>query len=167
MKLNKKGTKVKLGSKMELVGVSALLVQYGIPIAYISHQYGLITRENETYSATGGLIIVIMLAYLALRNKIKQFISDYNTHLSTTAQRMKSGVAWLTIGLVVWFATIYLSAFLWLCVTLGGSTLLSYPIWAKYDVACLERKELQAELDKQRNETKLSTLQKLQQTQKV
>jgi hypothetical protein len=101
MKLNKKGTKVKLGSKMELVGVSALLVQYGIPIAYISHQYGLITRENETYSATGGLIIVIMLAYLALRNKIKQFISDYNTHLSTTAQRMKSGVAWLTIGLVV------------------------------------------------------------------
>ncbi len=161
MRLNKKKTKVHLDKKYQALGLSALGVQYGLPIAYVAHTYGLFTMQNETYAFTGGALIAGFIAYFAFKNKAKEFINDYNTHLSATAQRMKSGFVWLTIGLIVWVASIYISAFLWLCVVLGGSTILSYPLWAIYDKQSNERVELQKILDEKKTESRLKTLQSL------
>jgi len=161
MKLNKKNTKVKLDTKYLFIGNFALLVQYGLPIAYVTHTYGLLTWQNETYAFTGGAMISVAIAYFAFKNKIKSFITDYDTHLSQTAQRMKVGFGWLTAGLVIWFASIYLTAFLWLCVVLGGSALISYPLWLVYDKQNIEKRDLQKLLDERIKENKLSTLETL------
>ena len=160
--LNKKGNKVVLDTSYKMLGTGALLVQYGIPFAYIAQRYGLFTFDEGTYSVTGWGVVSIGILYAVFRNKIKAFVNDYNTTLGVTAQRGKWGMIWLTVALILGVATIFINAFLWFFIVLGGSNLLALPLWNNYDLKVVQMKAIQETLKDKSNKSNLEMLEDMQ-----
>ncbi|NCU42729.1 MAG: hypothetical protein EOM19_08590 [Candidatus Moranbacteria bacterium] len=140
--LNKKGTKVQIDTSYQFLGTSALLTQYGIPFIYIATVYDLF-EPNGKYSLTGWGIVGIALIFLALRQKIKEAIKEFDMHLSVTAQRSKWALTSFTIAGILAVSQIFFTAFLQLFLVIGISTILSLPLWSPYDNIMEERNEVQ------------------------
>jgi hypothetical protein len=164
MKLNKKGTKVKLDSKYKLVGASGTLIQFGLPFWYVASQFDLFTFKNEQYALTGWGVVILTAGVLASRNKIKNMVTDYNNNMSITAQRAKYGHIFVTIVLILALASVFINGFLWFFGVLAGSNYLSLIPFSIYDKQLEERNRLQTLLDKERDESKVADLKKLQQS---
>ena len=162
MHLNKKGDKVVLDTSYKMLGTSALLVQYGLPFAYIAQRYGLFTFDEGTYSVTGWGVVGIVILYAVFRNKIKAFVNDYNTTLGVTAQRGKWGMIWLSVAFILGVSTIFIDAFLWFFIVLGGSNLLALPLWNNYDVKVVQMKAIQETLKDKSNKSNLEMLEDMQ-----
>jgi hypothetical protein len=145
-----------------MLGTSALLVQYGLPFAYIAQRYGLFTFDEGTYSVTGWGVVGIVILYAVFRNKIKAFVNDYNTTLGVTAQRGKWGMIWLSVAFILGVSTIFIDAFLWFFIVLGGSNLLALPLWNNYDIKVVQMKAIQETLKDNSNKTNLEMLQEMQ-----
>lgn len=167
MKLNKKGTKVKLDTKYQLAGATGTLIQFGLPFWYVASQFDLFTFKNEQYAVTGWGAVLITAGVLAFRNKIKNLITDYNNNLSITAQRAKYGHIFITIVLILAISSVFINGFLWFFGVLAGANYLSLVPFSIYDKQLEERKRLQTLLDKENEEAKLSDLKKLQQAKSV
>lgn len=133
--------------------VVATLVQYGLPITYIIWAYDIFEFEESGNSLTGWGIIIIAIIITLLKNKIQDFIVDYNSHLSATAKRGKWGFVFLIVGLFLMLAQYWLQNTLIFFLVLGFSNLISLIFYAPYDKQKTEYIELkEAILEKQREE---------------
>jgi hypothetical protein len=162
MKLNRKGTKVLLDGNTRLLGATGFALQFGIPFAYIATTYDLFTFENSRYAVTGWGMVGVAIAGFAFRNRIKTFITQYNT-LGETAQRAKWGHRFLTVCIILAISSIFINAFLWFFGTLAFSNYVSLIPYTKYDVQVKEQKEMNNLLKEQNTKTTLQKLQELKQ----
>lgn len=162
MKLNKKQTKVSLDTKYQFLGLGGSLIQFGLPFWYIAWRYDLFTFKNEAYAVTGWGIIGLVIISFFTRNKIKQFITDYNTNLSVTAERAKSGHIFISLAMILLVTQFFIDSFLWLFGIVAVSNYLSLILYAPYDNQIIEKKELQKLLDEDKLHDKISNLKSLQ-----
>lgn len=123
----------KLSKKYVWFGVGGTVVQYGLPLSYIIYRYDIFKSDNAMYQLTGWGIIAVGIIGFLLRNKIKAFVDDYNTHLGGTAQRGKWGLGFLTLGGLLALSSLWINGMLWFMLVAGGSNLLSLLFYAPYD----------------------------------
>jgi len=161
MRLNKKGTKVLLDNKTKAWGVFGSAIQFGIPFGYLAYRYDLFTFKNTQYAVTGWGMVGIVIIGMLLRNRIVEFVKQYNT-LGVTAQRAKWGHTFLTIFVVLAISSFFINAFLWFFGTLAVSNYLSLKAYQPYDNALVEQKEMQKLLKEQKTKTSFEKLQALQ-----
>ena len=162
MRLNKKGTKVLLEPKYRVLGLSGLAIQFGIPFWYVAHRYDLFTFKNEGYAVTGWGMVLGAIALIASKKKIQNAITNYNEHLSITAQRAKYGHVFLTIALILALSSVFINGFLWFFGSLVGGNYLSLIPYYFHDRQIDERKELQQLLDNKNKEAKVEKLKSIQ-----
>ena len=161
MRLNRKGTKVLLDNKTKAWGVFGSVIQFGIPFGYLAYRYDLFTFENSRYALTGWGMVGVVLGGLLLRNRIVEFVKQYNM-LGVTAQRAKWGHVFLTIFIVLAVSSFFINAFLWFFGIVTISNYLSLKAYQPYDNALVEQKEMQKLLKEQKSKTTLERLQELQ-----
>ena len=161
MKLNAKGTKVKLENKHQLFGFTGLAIQFGLPFWYVAYTFDLFTFKNERYALTGWGMIILASFVIAFQKKIKKFINDYNQSLSATANRAKYGHIFFTVVLILAVSSFFINGFLYFFGVLTISNYLSLIPYSVYDKQMDERKNLQQLLDKEIQEGKLTDLKQL------
>lgn len=137
---------------------SAMLVQYGIPLSYIVYAYDIFEFEQAGQSITGWGIVSIAIVLTLMKNKIQDFVVDYNKHLNKTAQRGKWGFIFLIIGLFLMLAQYWLQSTLIFFLVLGGSNLLSLALYAPYDKNKTEYLELKDIIIQKAREEKIKGL---------
>lgn len=135
--------------------VAATLVQYGIPLTYIIWTYDIFQFEEQGSSLTGWGIISVAIFVILLRNKIKDFVVDYNEHLSMTAKRSKWGLIFLLTGLFLMLAQYWLQSTLIFFLVLGFSNLVSLGFYFPYDKKKKEYLEMQELIKEKLREQKM------------
>ena len=145
--------KLRMRKKYAWWGVAGTLVQYGIPLSYIIWAYDIFQFEEGGRSLTGWGIVSVGIVVALFKNKVQEFVLDYNKHLSATAQRGKWGFTFLFVALFLGLAQYWLQNTLIFFLVLGGSNLLSLTLYSPYDrkkTEYLQLKEIL--LEKQREE---------------
>jgi hypothetical protein len=148
-----KKKKLKMPRSYAWWGVGGTVVQYGIPLSYIVWQYDIFQFEEGGRSITGWGIVFAAILVSLFKNKVQEFVIDYNKHLNTTAQRGKWGFSFLFVALFLGLAQYWLQNTLIFFLVLGGSNLLSLALYSPYDkkkTEYIEMKDLL--LEKQREE---------------
>ena len=144
----------KLSKKYMWFGVGGTLIQYGLPLSYIIYRYDIFKSDNAMYQLTGWGIIAVGIVGFLLRNKVKAFVDDYNTHLGNTAQRGKWGVGFLTLGGLLALSSLWINGMLWFMLVAGGSNILSLAFYGPYDKKHNEYKQMKALQETKLLETK-------------
>lgn len=104
-------------------GILGNLLQYGIPISYISWRYEIFKFEET--SLTGWGAIVVIISSFLLRNKIKDFVTNYNDNLGNVAKKGKWGIFFGSVALLLYVSQFFIEGMIWLFIILGGSNLLA------------------------------------------
>lgn len=164
IKFNKKKTKVKITGTPKVMGLAGVLVQTGLPFAYLSVRYDLFTFRNAGYALTGWGVVGLFGMFLVFRDKIKDAMKEADTNLGATYQRSKLAITMVILSLVAILTNYFVEAFVLLFMIIAGSTLVSLPLYKPYDEVLSLKKAMQEEL-KKRNiqndlakvETKLNT----------
>ena len=76
LKINKKKTKVSVTGTPKLLGLTGVLVQTGLPFAYLSVRYDLFTFRDAGYALTGWGVVALFGAFLIFRDKIKDAMKE-------------------------------------------------------------------------------------------
>lgn len=133
--------------------IVGMLVQYGIPLTYIIWAYDIFKFNDRSLSGWGIMAVAIVL--ILLKNKIQDFVVDYNKHLSETAKRGKWGFIFLIIALFLMLSQYWVQSMLIFFVVLGFSNLGSLFLYAPYDRKKREYIELKELIHKKEQEEKI------------
>lgn len=161
IRLNKKQTKVVLTPKARLFGLSAKLIQFGIPLSFIIYKYGLFSYKNAGYSATGGTFAVGIILYAFLQNTIKENVRKLSDESTETMKRAKWVFAWSFLALFVWVGSIFLTALLQLFLSGAVGVGASLFFWKPYDVAVEQKRAVEKELKERTSHNMLDSLLKI------
>ena len=136
--------------------VLGMLIQYGIPVSYIIWTYDVFKFEER--SLTGWGIILIAIVLILVRNKVQDFVVDYNKHLSITAKRGKWGFTFLIVALFLMLSQYWIETILIFFLVLAASNLLSLVAYAPYDRKKKDYIELKEMLEEKRKQEKMKGL---------
>lgn len=161
IKLNKKQTKVVLTAKARLFGLTAKLIQFGIPLSFIIYKYGLFSYKNAGYSATGGTFAVGIILYAFLQNTIKENVKKLSDESTETMKRAKWVFAWSFLALFVWVGSIFLTALLQLFLSGAVGVGASLFFWKPYDVAIEQKRAVEKDLKERTSHNMLDSLLKI------
>lgn len=161
MKLNKKGNKVKLDKKYKVLNLLGYGVEWGIPLAYLGWQFDLFTFNRAPFAVTGWGFVAIFIVFQALKQRITDFIKDYDKNLGLTAKRAKKGFLFTTIVGVLLISQIFISGFLWLFGVLAVSNFVSLIPYHFYDEQFAMKKRIEEKIKDENVELDLETLKKL------
>ncbi len=139
-------------------GIFGNVAQYGLPISYIVWQYEIFKFEEATKSLTGWGFVTIAIAYFLLKDKIKNFVTQYNDNLGQVAQKGKWGIGFLTFGAFLALASLWITGAMWFLLVLGGSNLLSLPIYSLYFTKKKDYTETKTMILNKRKEEKIKGL---------
>ena len=159
LKLNKKRTKVRITGKPKLLGLSGVVVQLGIPFAYLANRYDLFTFEDAGYALTGWGIVALVGVLLVFWDKIKDTLKEAEANFGPTYQRSKLAMIMAILSLIVILTNFFVEAFVLLFAIVAGSTLISLPLYRKYDEVLILKKEMQEELKRRNTEKALDIMQ--------
>jgi hypothetical protein len=160
-KLNKRGNKVVLTAKSNIFGMVAKVLEFGIPLSYVSYKYGLFQYRNAGYFATGGTIFGAIVIYAFAQNSIREWINKNKDELSDTYKRAKWVAIWLGLALFVSIGSIFLEALLGLFIACALGVGTSLWFWKEYDISIQEKDELNEMLGKEVQNEKLEHLKQL------
>lgn len=133
--------------------VVGMLVQYGVPMAYIIWAYDIFKFEERSLSGWG--IILIAIALVLLKNKIQDFVVDYNSHLNETAKRGKWGFIFIIIALFLMLSQYWIQSMLIFFLVLGFSNFASLLLYTPYDRKKKDYIELKELIYKKTQEEKI------------
>ena len=156
LKMNKKKTKVRIKGVPKLLGMTGVLVQLGFPFAYLSVRYDLFTFEEAGYTLTGWGIVAVAIAMFAFGDKIKDAMKEAEANFGMTYQRSKLAITMFLLSLLVILTNFFVEAFVLLFAIIAGSTLISLPLYRKYDEVLMLKKEVQEELKRRNTEKALN-----------
>ena len=148
LKINKKKTKVSVTGTPKLLGLTGVLVQTGLPFAYLSVRYDLFTFRDAGYALTGWGVVALFGAFLIFRDKIKDAMKEADTSLGITYQRSKLAITMGILSIMVVLTNYIVEAFVLLFMIIAGSTLVSLPLYKPYDEVLVLKKSMQEELKK-------------------
>jgi hypothetical protein len=148
IKLNKKKTKVKITGTPKMLGLTGVLVQAGLPFAYLSVRYDLFTFRDAGYALTGWGVVGLFGAFLIFRDKIKDAMKEADASFGITYQRSKLAITMAILSIVVVLTNFFVEAFVLLFMIIAGSTLVSLPFYKPYDEVLALKKAMQEELKK-------------------
>ena len=114
---------MKLKKDYIFYGILGNLIQYGLPISYITWRYEIF--KFEEVSVTGWGAIGVMIGIFFLKDKIKNLIQSYNDDLGNVAKKGKWGIVFGVVAGILYASQFFIEGMLWLFIVLGGSNLLS------------------------------------------
>lgn len=148
LKLNKKKTKVSITGTPKLMGLTGVVVQAGLPFAYLSIRYDLFTFRDAGYALTGWGVVGLFGAFLIFRDKLKDAMKEADASFGITYQRSKLAITMAILSIVVVLTNYFVEAFVLLFTIIAGSTLVSLPFYKPYDEVLALKKSMQEELKK-------------------
>lgn len=121
---------MKLKKNYVYFGLLGNLIQYGTPISYIIWRYEIFKFEQTSITGWGALVVII--SGFLLRNKIRDFVHNYNDNLGNVAKKGKWGIFFGTIAGLLFVSQFYIQGMIWLFIVLGGANLLSLIPYSAY-----------------------------------
>lgn len=136
IKINKKNKLVKSYRKWLYLGV---LVQFGIPIAYIAVRYKIFEFVDTVdvgwgVKISGWGILILLFLVLAFKKTITSWFEEHKDMFDIKTNRSLFATTMFVIALLLWLASFAIMHAVWLFITLGASsTLANFTFYLKYD----------------------------------